>query len=159
MAFSVYLETSVISYYTALPSRDIVTAARQAITREWWEGTKGRFGVYISVLVVEEAKVGDADAAQKRLQAIVGMPILEINEAAERLAKQLVHEKAIPETSPEDALHIALATVHGMDFLLTWNFRHINNAEVKARIEAVIESAGYQCPSICSPEELEGGES
>lgn len=128
MASAVYVETSVISYYTARPSRDIVTAARQTITREWWEETKERFDVYISVLVVEEAKAGDAEAAQRRRQAISGLPILEINEAAERLARQLVDEKLVSETNTEDALHIALATVHGMDFLLTWNFRHINNA-------------------------------
>ena len=156
MAFSVYVETSVISYYTAAPSRDIVTAARQSITREWWEETKEQFDVYISVLVVEEAKIGDAEAAQRRLQAMVGLPVLEINYAAEQLAKQLVRDKVIPETSAEDALHIALATIHGMDFLLTWNFRHINNAEMKARIRAMIESAGYECPTICSPEELGG---
>ncbi len=156
MAFSVYVETSVISYYTAAPSRDIVTAARQSITREWWEETKERFDVYISVLVIEEAQAGDAEAAQRRQQAMSGLPILEINDAAEQLAKHLVGNKVIPETSAEDALHIALATVHGMDFLLTWNFRHINNAEMKVRIGAVIESLGYECPTICSPEELGG---
>lgn len=116
------METSVISYYAARPSREIVTAARQTITREWWEETKERFDVYISVFVVEEAKAGDAEAAQRRQQAISGLPILEINEAAEQLAKQFVDEKLVSETNAEDALHIALATVHGMDFLVTWNF-------------------------------------
>lgn len=150
------METSVISYYTAHPSRDIVTAARQTITREWWEETKERFDVYISVLVVEEAKAGDAEAAQRRQQAIFGLPILEINEAAEQLAKQLVDEKLVSETNTEDALHIALAIVHGMDSLLMWNFRHINNAEMKARLRTAIESVGYECPTSCSPEELGG---
>jgi hypothetical protein len=92
------------------------------------------------------------------LAAISGLPILEINNAAEQLAKRLMDEGAIPPASPEDALHIALATVHGMDFLLTWNFRHINNAEMKARIRTVIEAAGYESPVICSPEELGGDE-
>lgn len=153
---AVYLETSVVGYFTARPSRDIVTAARQSLTREWWEETKERFDVYISVLVVEEAKVGNPEAAQMRQQAIAGLPIIEINEAAERLAKRLLTRKLIPEGSAEDALHIALATVHGMDYLLTWNFRHINNAEMKERIRGAIESAGYECPIICSPEELGG---
>lgn len=138
MASSVYVETSVISYYAARPSRDIVTAARQTITQEWWDEARGRFEIYISVLVVEEARAGDSDAAQRRLAAISGLPILEINDAAEELAKRLVDGGLIPETSTEDALHIALATVHGMDFLLTWNFRHINNAEVKAQIRAAL---------------------
>lgn len=84
------------------------------------------------------------------------LPILEINEAAESLAKHLIDEGLIPETSAEDALHIALATVHGMEFLLTWNFRHINNAEAKAQIGAAIQTLGYECPVICSPEELGG---
>ena len=159
MASLVYVETSVVSYYTARLSRDIVTAARQTITQEWWDEARERYEIYISTLVVEEAKTGDSEAARKRLTAISGLPILEINNAAEELAKRLVAEELIPETSAEDALHIALATVHGMDFLLTWNFRHINNAEMKAKIRAAIEALGYQCPIICSPEELGGIES
>ncbi|MDF0666824.1 MAG: type II toxin-antitoxin system VapC family toxin [Nitrospira sp.] len=159
MASSVYVETSVISYYAGRPSRDIVTAARQAITQEWWNETRGRYEIYISVLVVEEAKAGDVVAAQRRLDAISGLPILEINDAAESLARRLIEMGLISETSAEDALHIALATVHAMDFLLTWNFRHINNAEAKVRIGAAIEVLGYECPIICSPEELGGIES
>ena len=158
MASSAYVETSVISYYTARPSRDIVTAARQTLTQEWWEDARQRFELYVSVLVVEEAKAGGVEAAQRRLAAISGLPILEINGAAERLGKRLMEEGAIPFSSAEDALHISLAAVHGMDFLLTWNFRHINNAEMKARIRTVIESVGYECPVICSPEELGGVE-
>jgi predicted nucleic acid-binding protein len=107
---------------------------------------------------VEESKGGGTEAAQKRLAAISALPILEINSAAEQLAKRLMDDGAIPVASPEDALHIALATVHGMDFLLTWNFRHINNAEMKARIRTAIEAAGYESPVICSPEELGGDE-
>lgn len=156
MASSVYLETSVISYYTARPSRDIVTAARQTLTQEWWEDAGQRFDLYVSILVVEEAKAGGAEAAQMRLAAISGLPILEINDAAEELGKRLMGEGAIP--SAEDALHISLATVHGMDFLLTWNFRHINNVEMKARIRTVIDAVGFECPVICSPEELGGVE-
>jgi hypothetical protein len=155
---TVYVETSVISYYTARASRDVVTAARQTLTQEWWEDARDRFDLYVSVLVVEEAKSGGAEAAQRRLSAISGLPILEINDAAERLAKRFLDEGAIPVSSPEDALHISLATLHGMDFLLTWNFRHINNAEMKRRIRTVIEAAGYESPVICSPEELGGDE-
>ncbi|OQW61846.1 MAG: hypothetical protein A4S17_09195 [Proteobacteria bacterium HN_bin10] len=159
MAYSVYVETSVISYYAARPSRDIVTAARQTITQEWWTESRGHYEIYISVLVLEEAKAGDTVAAQRRSDALSGLPILEMNDAVESLAKQLIDGGLIPKTSAEDALHIALATVHGMDFLLTWNFRHINNAEAKARIGAAIEALGYECPIICSPEELGGIES
>ncbi len=95
--------------------------------------------------------------AAQRAQAIAGLPILEVNDDAQVLAGNLLAQGLVPRTSVEDALHIALATVHGMDFLLTWNFRHINNAETKARIMVAVEAAGYECPVICSPEEL-GGE-
>jgi predicted nucleic acid-binding protein len=155
---TVYVETSVISYYAARPSRDIVTTARQTLTQEWWEDARDKFDLYVSVLVVEESKSGGAEAAQRRLSAMSRLPILEINDTAERLARRFLEEGAIPQSSPEDALHIALATVHGMDFLLTWNFRHINNAEMKTRIRTIIEAAGFESPVICSPEELGGGE-
>lgn len=158
MALSVYVETSVVSYLAARPSQDIVIAARQAITRQWWQEARLRFEVFISMLVVDEAGAGDAGAAAQRSEAIGGLPVLEVTDAAQALAATLVESGAVPKTSVEDALHIALAAVHGMDFLLTWNFRHINNAETKARVVAAVESAGYECPVICSPEELGGEE-
>ncbi|HOW75525.1 MAG TPA: type II toxin-antitoxin system VapC family toxin [Candidatus Competibacteraceae bacterium] len=158
MPASVYIETSVISYYTARSSRDLVAAARQTITQEWWEEARDRFELYVSTVVIAEAKTGDPHAAQRRMAAISDLPVLAVNEAAKELAKQLIAQKLIPETSAEDALHIALATVHNMNFLLTWNFRHINNAETKTRITAAIESLGYECPLLCSPEELGGTE-
>ncbi len=157
MPSPVYVETSVISYLTARQSQDLIVSARQAITRDWWEHTRGRFDVYVSVLVIEETLAGDPDAAAQRAQAISGLSVLEVTEAAQVLAGKLLEQGLVPRTSVEDAQHIALATVHGMDFLLTWNFRHINNAEIKARIRTAVEAAGYECPVICSPEEL-GGE-
>ena len=159
MPSSVYVETSVISYLTARQSQDVIVAARQAITRNWWQETRPRFEVYLSMLVVDEAGAGDAGAAAQRAQVMSGLPILELSDAAQALAVRLVGEGLVPKTSVEDSLHIAVATVHGMDFLLTWNFRHINNAEMKARIGGAIEAAGYECPVICSPEELGGEES
>jgi predicted nucleic acid-binding protein len=153
----VYLETSVVSYYTSRPSRDLVTAARQQVTREWWEESRGHFETYISALVFEESKGGDPAVAEKRLEAIAGMPVLKLTEEAERLAKEIIKLGQIPPENLEDALHIALATVNGMDFLLTWNFNHINNAIIKTKIIKVAEKNDYECPVICSPEEL-GGE-
>ena len=157
MPSPVYVETSVISYLTARQSQDLIVSARQAITRDWWEHTRSRFDVYVSVLVIEETLAGDPDAAAQRAKAISGLSILEVTDAAQVLAGKLLEQGLVPRTSVEDALHIALATVYGMDFLLTWNFRHINNAEIKARIRTAVEAAGYECPIICSPEEL-GGE-
>ncbi len=158
MTSSVYMETSVISYLTARPSMDMVIAARQAITRNWWQETRPRFEVFISMLVVAEAAAGDAGAAAQRSESIAGLPVLEMTDSAQALAASLLAAGHVPRASVEDALHIALATVHGMDFLLTWNFRHINNAEMKGRISAAVEAAGYECPVICSPEELGGEE-
>jgi predicted nucleic acid-binding protein len=152
----VYIETSVVSYYTSRPSRDLVTAARQQVTREWWEESRNKFETYISILVLEEAKGGDPSAAEKRLEAINEMPVLKITDEAEKLAAILVKSGPISEEQPEDALHIALATVNGVDFLLTWNFNHINNAIIKKGIIKIAENQGYECPVICSPEELIG---
>jgi predicted nucleic acid-binding protein len=156
MKAKVYLETSIVSYYSSRPSRDIITTARQQVTREWWEEYRGKFDTYISALVLEEAKGGDPDAAKKRLTALEGIPILEISNEAEELATAFVKFGPIPEVHSEDALHIALAVINGMDFLVTWNFHHINNAKMKKEIIRIAEENGYECPVICSPEELEG---
>lgn len=151
---TIYIETSVISYYTAELSRDLVSAARQSITQEWWAESAEQFECFISVLFLQEAQSGNAQKAEKRLAAVKGLPVLQANEAVEVLANQLISERLVPKTSVEDALHIALATIHGIDFLVTWNFRHINNARMKTQIRSAIENWGYECPVICSPEEL-----
>jgi hypothetical protein len=103
-----------------------------------------------------EAKEGDPDASEKRLAALEGIPVLEITDEAEQLAVAFVKFGPIPTTHSEDALHIALAVINGMDFLVTWNFNHINNAKIKKEINSIAEENGYECPVICSPEELEG---
>jgi predicted nucleic acid-binding protein len=150
----VYIESSVISYITARPSRDVVTSARQSITIEWWDNRRSKYDVYISELVVEEIASGDKSAAQKRLNIVKDIPNLEIKLVAKELADLLISEGAVPENSPEDALHIGLAAAHGVDYLLTWNFKHINNATKRAEIVRVIENQGYISPILCSPEEL-----
>jgi len=156
MKAKIYIETSIVSYYTSRPSGDIITAARQQVTREWWEEGRNQLDTYISTLVLEEAKGGDPDAAESRLAALKGIPVLEITAEAEELASAFVKFGPIPETHAEDALHIALAVINGMDFLVTWNFHHINNARMKKEIIRVAEENGYECPIICSPEELQG---
>jgi predicted nucleic acid-binding protein len=107
---------------------------------------------------LEEAKGGDPVAAKKRLRLLKGLPVLEITEQARNLAAALVKTGPIPKLHTEDALHIALATANGMDYLVTWNFQHINNARMKKGIVNVIQENGLECPVICSPEELEGEE-
>jgi PIN domain len=152
----VYIETSFISYLTARPSRDLITAAHQQLTLDWWENRRFHFDLYVSQLVVREASAGDEDAAKKRLSIIEPIPLLELNEQSLALARLLIEEGPLSEKSSEDALHIAVATVHGMDFLLTWNCKHIANAEMRNLITEVCRSRGYEPPVTCTPEELLG---
>ncbi len=141
---------------TSRPSRDIVKAGRQAVTSAWWLKHRNRFEVYISVLVEEEISSGDPVAAAQRVQAVADIPSVVITPEAQALAEALVASKAMPANSARDALHIAVAATQGADYLLTWNFKHINNAETKALITRVVEASGLECPILCSPEELGG---
>ena len=153
----VYIETSVISYLTARASRDVIVAARQAITLDWWENHRKRFDLFISELVEEEMLRGDPDAAALRTKKAEGIESLGSSDEAENLTRILLDKGTIPAGSEEDAAHIAIASAQGMDYLLTWNFKHINNAERKADIIRVVASCGFNCPALCSPEELGGG--
>jgi hypothetical protein len=152
----IYLETTIVSYLTAKPSRDLIVAAHQQITQEWWESRLQNFDIFISELVVREAGAGDKTAAQKRLEALEDILLLELNEEVLYLANELVQGGPIPESAKEDAFHIALATVHGMDYILTWNCRHIANAEMRTGVASICISQGYEAPVICTPEELMG---
>jgi hypothetical protein len=156
MPASIYIESSIVSYLTARPSRDVVVAARQTITLDWWQKHRHRYEIYISALVEQEISGGDAEASEQRVLAVAGIASVAITEEAQSLAADLVAAKAIPANSVEDALHIAIAATQGTDFLLTWNFKHINNAETKLQIAKVVEASGYVCPILCSPEELGG---
>lgn len=154
MAESVYIESSVISYLAARPSRDVVIAARQAMTETWWRERRSEFELYISALVEQEIARGDAEAAERRLKAVEAIPLVAISPKAQHLAEDLLAQGAVPAGSEEDALHIGIAAAAGIDFLLTWNFKHINNARTKAAITAVVEAHDLVCPMLCSPEEL-----
>jgi hypothetical protein len=150
---TVYVETTVPSYLTAWASRDLVRAAHQQITQEWWL-RRTDFELYSSRLVVVECQAGDAQAAADRLKAIAGIPLLEQSDDAAQLAEALVRGVPLPAKAVSDALHIAIAAVHGIQYLLTWNCTHIANVTLRARIEAVCRAAGYEPPLICTPEEL-----
>ena len=154
----VYLETTIVSYLMARPSRDLILAAHQAVTRQWWEERREDFDVYVSQLVLDEAGRGDAGAAGRRVDLLQGVPRLQVSNEAIAMAKALVAAHALPRQGAEDALHIAVATVHGMDYLLTWNCKHIANAELVPAIRGTIERHGYDAPTICTPDELMGVE-
>jgi hypothetical protein len=153
---SLYLETTVPSYLTARPTRDLIMAAHQQITREWWEKRVADFRVFISQLVVDECCFGDAEAARRRLDAIKKLPLVSIDERVLAISQGLVAAGAIPASARADAVHIAVAAVHEMNFLLTWNCTHINNAETIQSLAAALKAEGYRCPTICTPEELMG---
>src|SRR5262245_55107615 len=153
----VYLETTIPSYLTAWPSRDLVRAAHQQITREWWESRQD-YELFVSQLVIRECQAGDREAATARLEALEGLPLLEQGVEAESLARALLDGVPLPVRATADALHIATAAVHGMDYLLTWNCTHIANAALRGRIGSVCRDAGFEPPAICTPEELPGGE-
>ena len=152
-----YMETSFISYLTARPSRDLIVAGQQQVTREWWENRSSQFEIYISQLVIQEAKDGNEEAAAKRLKTLENIPLLDLKVEALDLAEKFVRSKALPEKASDDALHIAVAAIYGLDYLLTWNCKHIANAEIQKDISRISFEEGYELPIICTPYELMGG--
>jgi hypothetical protein len=151
---NVYVETTVLSYLAARPSRDLRVAAHQQIAAEWWDSRRHEFALFVSQLVVEEASAGDPSAASRRVEYLANVTLLELSEAALALAEKLLADGAVPVAAAEDALHIAVAAVHGMHYLMTWNCKHIANAATRSRIETACNNAGYDMPVICTPEEL-----
>lgn len=154
MKKSVYIETTVVSYLVARPSRDLIVAARQQSTRELWPKLVSGFDTYISVLVYQEAARGEAEQVDKRLGVIKPFAMLDVDEEAQALAEKIIAGKGIPQEHPEDALHVAVATVNGIQILVTWNFAHLNNPFTRSMIRDIVEETGYACPEICSPDEL-----
>jgi len=153
----VYIETSIPSYLTARPSNDIRAMANQKTTIEWWENRRSAFEVFISEFVIAESSQGDPEASARRMVAIEGIPDLDVTEEVKELAKALMAEGPIPEGAEIDASHIAVATVNGMNYLLTWNCAHIANAVMRPKVEAVCRRHGYEPPTICTPQELMEG--
>lgn len=151
---SVYIETSIVSYLTARPSRDLRAAAWQQITTQWWTTERSKYELVTSELVVAEASVGDRQAANSRLEVLANIAGLPVDEEARILAAQLVERGGVPPEAEIDALHIAVACVHEVDYLLTWNCRHINNAATKPLVRSICVTVGYSCPEICTPLEL-----
>lgn len=151
----VYVETSVISYLVAKRNqRDLLVASNQELTLEWWEMRRERFELCISALVLAEASRGDATFAAARAAVARQMTLVETSQAALDLADALIERAALPQNAYEDALHIAVAATTGMDYLLTWNCKHIANAFMIPRVNSVIRSSGFEPPLIYTPQEL-----
>ena len=154
MKSTVYIETSFISYLTSRPSRDLVTAANQQLTHDWWNEHRENFNLFISQFVIDECTLGDVIAARVRLDVIADIQQLDVTAAVETLADGLVDQLPLPEKAQVDALHVSIATVCDMEYVLTWNCTHIANAVLRPRIEAICRSFGYEPPTICTPQEL-----
>ena len=151
---SVYLETSVVSYLTARPAADLNTAAHQQITVEWWDTKRKHFDIYISRVVMKEAAAGAAEVAARRVKILKPLRMLPFNRNVMLLAQDFGKAGCVPAKAADDAIHIALAAVHGVHFLLTWNCTHINNVATIDEIRKVCENHGCACPVICTPDEL-----
>ncbi|MGH9948143.1 MAG: type II toxin-antitoxin system VapC family toxin [Pyrinomonadaceae bacterium] len=154
----VYIETTIPSYLTSRPSRDIIIAGHQQITLTWWETDRQNYELYVSQFVLDECAGGDAKMAQNRLELLTGIPILEISVEAVLLSKKLIHDGPLPQKAETDALHISIAASNAMDYLLTWNLRHIANPAMERDIHRLCRDAGFDPPVICTPEELLGEE-
>jgi predicted nucleic acid-binding protein len=151
---TIYIETSIVSYLAGGASRDLLIAACQQATKEWWQDQRDRYDLFTSQLVVAEAAAGDPESAKRRLAYLEGIPELRVTTEVGDLARALVTQGALPSKAEADALHIAVAAVHRMDLLLTWNCRHIDNPATKPMVRSVCLAAGYSCPEICTPIEI-----
>lgn len=150
----IYVETSVISYLTARPSSNVMLLARQQFTRELWDLQPDRFEAWLSPLVLDEASQGDPYAAAARVQACKALPELEITDGVKAFAQLLITTGAVPPTEPEDALHIALATLHTVDYIASWNFAHMVGPAARFKLQNKISELGYRPPIIATPEEI-----
>jgi len=154
MKESIYLETTVISYYTSKPSRDIIALAHQEITRQWWPIAIRRYEIFISEVVIEEASFGDPEAAKRKLEKLKNFPHLELNDKVEEIAQVYMERLGVPEKSFRDAAHLAIACVHNIDYFVTWNCAYLANGEIIKKLMKINESIGIHTPIICTPEEL-----
>ncbi len=154
----VYVETTVVSDVVAFPTNDLTVAGRQAATREWWKTAAERFDLFSSTVVSQEIRRGDPEAARRRVDLLADVPELLADARAVALATKLIDGKAVPKEFPDDALHIATAAINAMDYLVSWNFRHITNAQTIPLVRRVCEASGYRCPEICTPQMLQKGE-
>jgi predicted nucleic acid-binding protein len=152
----IYIESTIPSYVVARPARDLLQAARQQLTRDWWDLQREKHELFTSQIVLDEIAAGERKMAQRRLELMAGLTVLDLTPAAEMLADCILHSGLLPAHADGDAAHIALATVHKLDILLTWNCRHIANAAIVGRLRRLVETQGHTLPEIYTPEELLG---
>ena len=153
---TVYLETTIISYLAARPSKDLITAACQTMTHEWWNRRRRDFELLVSERVIFEAQRGDRTMSARRLTFIDGLEVLRVSASTAGFVEKLLKGTGLPVTAVEDVFHIAVTAENRVDFLLTWNCRHIANAVLVKKVEQICAALGHKCPTICTPQELMG---
>lgn len=153
---TLYMETTIPSYLLAEPSRDIVSLARQDITRTWWKRDQTRYAIFVSAVVIKEADKGDPREVEKRRKFLEQFPVLDATPEIQQLIETYLEENVVPIGSGQDAAHLAFASVHRIDFLCTWNFKHLANVFALRRLRQVNEKRGLFVPQVCTPEELLG---
>jgi predicted nucleic acid-binding protein len=152
----IYIESAIPSYLVARPARDLLQAARQQTCKDWWELKRNQHELFTSQIVLAEISSGEVEMAKQRLETLAGIPVLRVNDEAEKLTGQILGSGLLPAAADRDAGHIALATVYEMDILLSWNCRHIANASIQARLRKLAEKSGLVLPVLCTPDELTG---
>ena len=156
---TVYVETSIISYLRQKPSTQVVLAARQLLTHQWWNDERTNYQLVASQFVIDEASAGNPTLAAERLQLLAGIPLLPLDAAIADIADEIMSRAILPEKARTDALHIAAVAHHRIQYLLTWNCRHIANARILPRIHDVLIDLLIPVPVICTPEEMVGNDS
>jgi len=154
---TVYIETSIIGYLTARSSDAVIFLARQQLTQQWWADQRTRFDLVTSQLVIDEVAAGDPAAADERLRLLENVPLLDVEHSdVSILADALIAKHLLPEKAAADARHVAVSTVFGVEYLMTWNCKHIANAETLPRIYRLLREMGYEPPLVVTPEEFSG---
>jgi hypothetical protein len=151
---TVYIETSIVSYLRQRPSSQVIIAARQLLTHQWWNNERGKYELVTSQFCLDEAADGDPVLAAQRLQLLDGIPLLPLDPPIGTIANEIISRAILPSTATIDALHIAMVAHHEIQYLLTWNCKHIANAKILPRIYRVLTDLGYPIPIICTPEEM-----
>jgi predicted nucleic acid-binding protein len=158
MSETIYIETSIFGYLTARSTNNLIIAANIKVTQDWWDIHSSSFVLYASELVLDEASKGDTSIAAQRLSLLQSLMLLDLTEEAIDLAKEFLQQSNLPSKASNDALHMALATVYGLDYLLTWNCKHMANAQIQRKLAQISSNLGYEVPVICTPYELMGYE-
>ena len=150
----IYIESTIPSYVVARPARDLLQAARQQLTRDWWDLQRAKHELFTSQVVLDEIAFGEKVMAQLRLETLQAVPLLQVTDEVKALARKVLTSGLLPATADRDATHIAVASAYEMEILLSWNCRHIANAAIQTRLRRLVEAAGFTLPVICTPEEL-----